>query len=64
MLSGLNMRKSTGRGWSAIPVKDETMTDMAEYEQRRDALRSKYLNEDATADVMTGGVDHLAQQRL
>ena len=60
MLSGLNMRKSTGRGWSAIPVKDETMTDMAEYEERRDALRAKYLNEDATADVMTGGVDHLA----
>ena len=43
---------------------DETADALAEYEERRGALRAKYLNEDATADVMTGGVDHLAQQRL
>lgn len=36
------------------------MTDMATYEARRDALRDKYLEEDTSSDVSTGGVDHLA----
>ncbi len=36
------------------------MTDQAEYEKRRDALRAKYLNEDASAPLSTSGVDHLA----
>ena len=36
------------------------MTDNTEYAKRRDALRAKYLDEEAAAEVSTGGVDHLA----
>jgi len=36
------------------------MTELAEYNERRDALRAKYLNEDASSPVSTSGVDHLA----
>lgn len=36
------------------------MTDLAEYDERRQALRAKYLNEDASNPVSTSGLDHLA----
>lgn len=36
------------------------MTDTTLYETRREALRTKYLDADASADVSTAGVDHLA----
>ena len=51
MVEDIRARKTT---------KEETVTDNTEYERRRDALRIKYLDEEASADVMTGGVDHLA----
>jgi len=36
------------------------MSDVTEYERRREMLREKYLSEDETVPVSTGGVDHLA----
>ena len=51
MVEDIRVRKTT---------KEETVTDNTEYERRREALRVKYLDEEASADVMTGGVDHLA----
>lgn len=36
------------------------MTDTTLYETRREALRAKYLDAEAPADVSTAGVDHLA----
>ena len=36
------------------------MQKLAEYERRRDALRAKYLADDAEEPVSTEGVDHLA----
>lgn len=36
------------------------MSEIAEYERRREVLREKYLSEDETATVSTAGVDHLA----
>ncbi len=36
------------------------MSNLTEYERRRDLLREKYVCEDGEAAVSTGGVDHLA----
>ncbi|NKB57878.1 MAG: VOC family protein [Alphaproteobacteria bacterium] len=36
------------------------MSDLTEYEARREALRENYLSEDSSAPVSTAGVDHLA----